>query len=38
MNTIGSLNVYIDHYLVSFDVESLFTEVSTLETIEIILD
>jgi hypothetical protein len=38
VNKIGSLNVNEDRYLVSFDVESLFTNVPTLETIEIILD
>ena len=38
VNKISKLDVVIDRYLVSFDVESLFTNVPTLETIELILD
>ena len=38
VNKVSNLNVNSDSYLVSFDVESLFTNVPTKETIEIILD
>jgi hypothetical protein len=38
VNKITCLNVNTDRYLVSFDVESLFTNVPTVETINIILD
>ena len=38
VNRIRKINVDNDLYLVSFDVESLFTNLPTSETIEIILD
>jgi len=38
VNMIRKIGVDNDRYLVSFDVESLFTNVPTRETIEIILD
>ena len=38
VNRIGSLDINSDKYMVSFDVESLFTNVPTSETIEIIFD
>ena len=38
VNKVKNINVNTDRYLVSLDVESLFTNVPTLETIEIILD
>ena len=38
VNKISHLNTVLHRYLVSFDVESLFTNVPTLETIELILD
>jgi hypothetical protein len=38
VNKIRQIDVNKDRYLVSFDVESLFTNVPTLETIELILD
>jgi hypothetical protein len=38
VNKIGDLDPTSDKYLVSFDVESLFTNVPTLETIDIILN
>ena len=38
VNKIGNLDLNNDRYLVSFDVESLFTNVPTIETINIILD
>ena len=38
VNKVSKLNVVIDKYLISFDVESLFTNVPTLETIKLILD
>ena len=38
VNKVSNLNVDSDSYLVSFDVESLFTNVPTQETIEIILN
>jgi hypothetical protein len=38
VNKISEIDVSTERYLVSFDVESLFTNVPTEETIEIILD
>ena len=38
VNRVKGLNFGSDKYMVSFDVETLFTNVPTLETIEIILD
>ena len=38
VNKISKLSVDEDRFLVSFDVESLFTNVPTLETIELIMD
>lgn len=38
VNKIGSINPVDNKYLVSFDVESLFTNVPTKETIDIILE
>ena len=38
VNKMKNINVNTDIYLVSLDVESLFTNVPTLETIEIILE
>ena len=38
VNKVKNINVNTDSYLVSLDIESLFTNVPTLETIEIILE
>lgn len=38
VNRVSQLNIERDSYLVSFDVESLFTNIPTNETINIILD
>jgi hypothetical protein len=37
VNKVSDLDVKVDNYMVSFDVESLFTNVPTRETIELIL-
>ena len=37
VNKANTLNVHVNKYMVSFDVESLFTNVPTLETIDLIL-
>ena len=38
VNKIRDLGTYVDKHLVSFDVESLFTNIPTRETIDFILD
>lgn len=38
VNKVSRLDPKVDKYIVSFDVESLFTNIPTVETIEIILD
>ena len=38
VNKVSKFNTYTDKYMISFDVESLFTNVPTTETIEIILN
>ena len=38
MNKVSKLDIERDQYIVSFDVESLFTNIPTRETIEIILN
>ena len=38
VNKVSKLNTNSDKYMISFDVESLFTNVPTTETIEIILN
>jgi hypothetical protein len=38
VNKVSDLDVKVDNYMVSFDVESLFTNVPTSETIELILE
>jgi hypothetical protein len=37
VNKVSNLEVQVDPYMLSFDVESLFTNMPTLETIELIL-